>query len=243
MTRPRAQAAGFIAELEALGAEVIAFPAIRIEPPADPLPLREAARSVGGYDWVVFTSVNGVERFWQELEQSGRDARALEGVRVACIGPATARALEARSIRAAVVPARFIAEDLVEAMASVANLRGARVLLPRAASARAALPAGLAAHGASVRQVEAYRTVPDAQGGAWLRQQLDLDAIDVITFTASSTVESFVQAVGTRLGRAIIVAIGPITAATARQHGLRVDIVAEEHTTAGIIQRLLDYFA
>ncbi|MBW3629725.1 MAG: uroporphyrinogen-III C-methyltransferase [Gemmatimonadetes bacterium] len=171
VTRARAQASGFAAQLEALGAEVIQFPTIRITGPADAEPLRAAVKQVDGYDWVVFTSVNGVERFWREMRSSGRDARSLAGVHLCAIGPATAAALELEGVRADLVPAQFISEAVADALADEVDLTGARILLPRAEVSREALPALLRERGATVDEVAAYRTVPDSREAAELRIQ------------------------------------------------------------------------
>lgn len=243
VTRARAQAADLVVALEDLGAEVDQFPMIRIVPPADPAPLRRAVEGLGGYDWIVFTSVNGVERFWEALEGEGLDARALGGVRVACVGPATAAALELRGVRADVVPTTAVGEAVVGAMeAAGASLVGARVLLPLAAGARDVVERGLAAVGARADRVEAYRTVPDATGAERLREKLDASEVDVITFTSPSAVETFVASVGRDTGRAVIAVIGPVTAEAARKHGLPVDVEAAEHTTAGLVAALARHF-
>lgn len=253
VTRARAQVSDFAAALEASGAEVIPFPTIQVAPPADPEPLRRAVREVRTYDWVVFTSVNGVDRFWQELEGAGLDARTFGHARVACVGPATVAALEVRGIRADVVPPSYMAEAVIAALADAEErspakrkgalpLGGARVLLPLAAGARSVLAEGLAALGAIVHQIEAYRSVPDLEGAQELRRQLDARDVDVITFTASSTIENFVAAVGADTGGAVVATIGPITAETARRYGLPVDVEAAEHTIPGLIRALLRHF-
>ncbi|HEX5725185.1 MAG TPA: uroporphyrinogen-III synthase, partial [Longimicrobiaceae bacterium] len=239
----RAQAAGFAAALAALGAEVVPLPTIRIVPPEDPEPLRRAAAEAGTFDWIVFTSVNGVERFWGALAETGRAAEGLGGARACAIGPATAGALEARGVRPAVVPSEFVAEAVVEALAAADDLRGRRVLLPRADLARAALPQGLAARGAEVVEVAAYRTVPDDGAGAEAaRARLAAGEIDLVTFTASSTVRGFVALVGPELGRAAVASIGPITSATARALGLRVDVEAEEYTIPGLVRAIRRFY-
>ena len=240
VTRARAQASGFAAQLEALGAEVVQFPTIRITGPTDPEPLRAAVKRVDGYDWIVFTSVNGVERFWKEMRAAGRDARSLAGVHVCAIGPATGAALELEGLHADVVPEQFVAESVVEALAAEADLPGARVLLPRAEVAREALPVLLAERGATVDEVAAYRTDPDVREAAQLRQRLDANEIDIITFTSSSTVRNFVEAVGTSIGRARIASIGPITSATVRELGLEVAIEAAEYTIPGLVRAVVE---
>lgn len=242
VTRARAQAGDLVDLLESLGAEPVVFPTIRIASPPDEGPLLEAARDVAFYDWVIFTSVNGVERFFAALEAAGQDARALGGVQVACIGPATAVACELHGVRPELVPPKFVAEAMVEAMAGHTELQDARILLPRAWGARDVLPDGLQRHGARVDEVEAYRSVADTEGGAELRRRLLAGEIDALTFTSSSTVRNFVAAVGNDVGRAAVAVIGPITAGTARELGLRVDIEAEEHTIPGLVDALVQYY-
>jgi uroporphyrinogen III methyltransferase / synthase len=238
VTRARAQASGFAAQLEALGAEVVQFPTIRITDPTDPEPLRAAVKQVDGYDWIIFTSVNGVERFWKEMRAAGRDARSLAGVHLCAIGPATGAALEMEGIRADVVPTQFVSEAVVEALAAEVELSGTRVLLPRAEVAREALPVLLRARGATVDEVAAYRTDPDARESAQLRERLRAGEIDLITFTSSSTVRNFVEAVGTSIGRARVASIGPITSATARELGLEVAVEAAEYTIPGLVEAI-----
>jgi uroporphyrinogen III methyltransferase/synthase len=242
VTRPRAQAADFVEWLEAQGAEAVLFPAIRIVPPEDPAPLRRAAAGVGSYDWIVFTSANGVERFWEEMAAQGIDPRALAGARLAAIGPATAAALAARGARADAVPESYVGEAVADALGATGPLRGARVLLPRAAGARAVLPERLVELGATVDDIESYRSVPDREGAVELRRRLDARQIDAVTFTSSSTVRNFVEAVGVELGGAAVACIGPVTAETARTLGLRPDVVAPEHTVAGLESALLAFF-
>jgi uroporphyrinogen III methyltransferase / synthase len=239
VTRARAQASGFAAELEELGAEVVQFPTIRIAPPLDPEPLRQAVRELDRYDWIVFTSVNGVEYLWAELRASGRDTRSLAGVSLCAIGPPTATALEMHGARADLVPDQFVSEAAVAAMAAETQLRDLRVLLPRADIAREALPTLLRAEGAIVNEVDAYRTVLDDHDAGAMRQTLRAGALDLITFTASSTVRNFVKIFGTETGGAKIASIGPITSATARELGFQVDIEAEEYTIPGLIRAIL----
>src|SRR3989442_5472682 len=160
--RPRSQAGALGDLLEAEGAEVITFPTIAIAPPADPAPLERAVAGAGGYDWIVFTSANGVEAFFARFAAARRDVRELASVRLAAIGPETAAQLERRLLRIAVTAADYRAEGLVAALAGE-DLRGRRVLLPRAAGARPVLPDALRACGARVDEAVAYRAVPPAE--------------------------------------------------------------------------------
>jgi uroporphyrinogen III methyltransferase / synthase len=238
VTRARAQASVLAARLSELGAEVFQFPTIRIEDPLDPESLLHAVARVDTFSWVVFTSVNGVRRFWEALRAGGRDSRALCGVSVCAIGPATAAACELEGVRADLVPERFVAEAVLEAFAREGVQEGERVLIPRAAEARGELPEGLRRLGAEVTEVAAYRTVPDSGERDRLARLLEDGAVDWITFTASSTVRNFVEAVGSDLGGARVASIGPITSGTARELGLRVDIEAESYTIDGLVMAL-----
>jgi uroporphyrinogen III methyltransferase/synthase len=240
VTRPRAQAGEMARDLERLGARVILFPTIRIEDPDDAGPLREAVGYAESFDWIVFTSVNGVDRFWAELRAQGGDTRRLAGVSICAIGPATAAAIELEGATPDVVPVDFVAEGVVAALAGEADLAGARILLPRAQVARAVLPEALRQHGAEVLEVAAYRTVPDGAEADRARAAIDGQDVDVITFTSSSTVRSYVQLLGARTGGAVVASIGPITSDTAREVGLDVDVEAAEYTVPALIDAIVE---
>ncbi len=240
VTRAREQAGPLSRRLAELGAEPVEAPAICIAPPEDTSPLDQAIERLRtgapGYDWVVFTSQNGVAAFWQQLVALGLDRGILAGVRVAAIGPATAASLRVRRIEPDYVPEEFVAEAI---LAGLGDVTGQRILLPRADIARKALAEGLRALGAQVDEVAAYRTLPD-EGS-----RPDLGRADVVTFTSSSTVRNFVQAVGgpAALNGLLVACIGPVTAATCRQLGIIPDIVADEYTIDGLVRALLEYFA
>jgi uroporphyrinogen III methyltransferase / synthase len=236
VTRARAQASGLARTLRALGADVVELPAIRIEPRIDAAEVRDAVASIHSYALVCLTSPNGVRLLCEAMAASGRDARALANATVAAIGPGTAAALAERGVIADVVPERFVAEALVEALASV-PVAGRPVLVARAAEARDVLPDALRERGARVDVVPLYETV---------REPADPEAVeaaqeaDYVTFTSSSTVRNLVEALGARFPRsARIVSIGPVTSATARELGLEVDIEAERHDPDGIVAALL----
>jgi uroporphyrinogen III methyltransferase / synthase len=238
VTRPRAQADSLCERLATLGAQPILFPTIEIAPPEDYGPLDQALASLAEYDWVILTSVNGVAAFWSRLQAVG--AALPPSVRLAAIGPATAQALEEQGVRAEFVPDEYIAESIV---AGLGDVQGQRVLLPRADIARRALGDDLAARGAIVTEVVAYRTLPaapDPAGLAELRR-----GVDVIIFTSSSTVRNFVALVGSASHSltAVVACIGPITAATAHDAGLPVNVVAQEYTTEGVVAALAEYFS
>lgn len=243
VTRPRPQAGALSSFLRELGADVVAYPTIAIEPPEDAEPLRRALRSLPAYEWVVFTSVNGVDRVLSALDAAGREpSEALGGARVAAIGPSTGDALRSAGLRVDVVPGEYRAEALVAAIRDAAeSLDGRRILLPRAAEARDVLPERLREAGARVDEVAAYRTVlgrPDVEDlGARLRD----GKVDWLTFTASSTVRNFVELAGRDVGEARVAVIGPVTGGTARDLGLPVHVVAEEFTVPGLVRALVEF--
>ncbi len=228
VTRARAQASELAGRLRTLGASVLETPSIRIVPIEGPVP------DVGSYDLVCLTSPNGVRLLFERLRAAGLDARALAGARVAAIGPGTARALEQHGIVADVVPERFVAEGLVEALADVPVRRA---LVARAAEARDVLPDALRARGAEVDVVALYETVAEPVGE---EQLLALGGADYVTFTSSSTVRFFFEAAGTRLGESTrIVSIGPVTSETLRERGREPDVEAARHDIDGVIEALV----
>jgi uroporphyrinogen III methyltransferase/synthase len=232
VTRADRQAAALADALTALGAEAVRCPVIAIEPiPVDPASLHD----LGRYDWLVLTSANGVERLRELLRDSGRDLPA--HIKVAAIGPETAARVVEAGMTPALVPQRFIAEDLADALAA-AMAPGAHILLARAAGARDVLPEQLRARGARVDVLETYRAIPPAD--VQPRLAACLPGVDMITFASSSTVRHFVEAMPGALAEGVRIAcIGPITAQTARDLGLRVDIIAQEYTTRGLVDAIV----
>jgi uroporphyrinogen III methyltransferase/synthase len=248
VTRAREQAGALADALTAQGAEVIVAPTIKIEAlPADDLgSLRTALDHLGRYRWVVFTSANTVRVVCDRLRDWHLPAAVLSGAPLAAIGPATAAALAQHGVVAELVPERFVAESVVEALAARGGLRGARVLLPRALEARDALPEGLRALGAETEIIPVYRTVTAAGDGRGLAADLLSGRIDVVTFTSSSTVRHFVELVGVAAagcGKFAVAAIGPVTAQTARELGLDIAIEAGEYTVPGLVGALVRHFA
>lgn len=237
VTRAREQASDLVERLGSLGAETVELPVIEIAGPADGgAALSACVRRLGAYDWVAFTSANTVHRFFAALSAAGLDTRALGGLQVAAIGPGTAAALAGHGLRADLLPERFVAESVVDAFPAGPG----RVLLPRAAVARDALPDGLAAKGWAVDVVEAYRTV----AGTPSAEALALAArADAVTFTSSSTVTNFLAVARDVPVPPVVACIGPVTADTARAAGLDVSVVAGEHTIEGLVAALLGAFA
>jgi uroporphyrinogen III methyltransferase/synthase len=235
VTRAREQASELSARLEELGAEVVELPAIEIER------LEFAAPALDDVAWLVFTSANGVDAFFEQaVEARGLDSRAVAGTRLAAIGPGTAAALAARGLRADLVPERFVAESLLDAFPP-ADAPGARVVLARAEVARDVLPDGLVAKGYDVEVLPVYRTrtaTPDAGALARVKR----GDVDAITFTSSSTVTNLLDALGGLPDpQPAVVSIGPVTSGTARERGLRVDVEADEHTIAGVVAAVVEH--
>lgn len=245
VTRARTQAGELSRELEALGVEVFEFPTIEIKPPEDFGPLDEAIRTLDSFDWIVFTSVNGVEAFVERLAHHGLDLRAVpRRTKLAAIGPATAKRAEEAGLRVDVTPEEYRAEALIGALAKD-SLRGKKVLIPRAKIAREILPEKLREAGAEVVVPPAYESVPSGEGRERLQELLENGEVDCVTFTASSTVENFVRSFGEKeagrlLSKTRVACIGPITAKTARDHGIRVDAEAEEYTIGGLVNAVTD---
>jgi uroporphyrinogen III methyltransferase/synthase len=249
VTRPREQAGELARVLEDAGAEVVLFPTIAIAPPPDPAALDRAVVAASGYDWLLFTSANGVRAFFARFAARGGDVRELASVRIGVIGPETAAELERRLLRPAVVPAEYRAEGLLAALARE-DVRGLRILLPRAAGARPVLPETLIARGARVDEVIAYQAIapPDADVDG-LRAALAAGTISALTFTSSSTVRNFAELLGpaeiAKLGGSagpVIACIGPITAETAREVGLPVHVCPQDYTAQGLAAALIDHF-
>lgn len=239
ITRTQSQAQGFAADLSAAGFDPVFFPVIEIRPIADTSALDGALRNLACYDWVVFTSVNGVEAFWARMEALKiRDFPM--NVRVAAIGPKTAEALRNRGVNPAFIPAEYVAEAILPGLG---DLNGRWILLPRAEIARKALPEAITAAGGITHEIAIYQTLPaqiDPQGLEALRQ-----GVDVITFTSPSTVHNFIKLTKTASldpvnlpGHPLVACIGPITAAAASAQGLPVDLVAGSYTTAGLVDLL-----
>lgn len=232
VTRPANQAMSFCEQLMALGARPIRFPTIRLEPVRDVIQLKRALSSLSDYDRVIFTSVNGVRFTWAALQTPWPD-----NLRTVAIGPATAEALRQRGVEPEFVPEEFTAERIAVGLDSVT---GQKILLLRAQKANPVLADVLRARQADVTEVAAYRTLmntPDQSAFAAL-----IAGFDVLTFTSSSTVEGF-AAVGKQPPDHVVIAcIGPVTASTARRTGYRVDVIAREYTTGGLIQSLIDHF-
>jgi uroporphyrinogen III methyltransferase/synthase len=239
ITRAREQAGELSSKLSRLGAAVIGFPTIEIVPAGDYGPLDEAIARIGSYDWLIFTSTNGVRFFLERLAKAGSNIDAVRGA-ICAIGPATRRAAENAGFRVALMPHEYVAESLIKAYAGEDLVRK-RILLPRAAIARDLVPVELSRRGATVDVVEAYRTAIPAQAPALAHRIFCTGTKpNWVTFTSSSTVTNFVSAAGREALHGVRVAtIGPVTTATCREHGIAVAVEAATFTTDGLIEAIV----
>jgi uroporphyrinogen III methyltransferase / synthase len=245
VTRPRSQASELAERLQDLGADVILLPTIEIAPPVSFAGLDAALRRPEEFDWVLFTSANGVRAFITRLRALELDLRGWQRARLAAIGPQTAAALQEYALKVDLVPDDYRAEGLAAELAKI-ELAGKRVLLPRAAGARAVLPEALKAQGALVEEVMAYRSVAASQIDDETAELVRSGAVDLVTFTSSSTVHNFATFLGDHLKTfvqrgAAVGCIGPITAATARQYGMNVVLQPVQYTVAGLVESIVQH--
>jgi uroporphyrinogen III methyltransferase/synthase len=242
VTRARHQASELSQAIESLGGEAWEFPTIEIVPPSDKKLLLQALNNLASFQWLIFTSVNGVEVFFAELQQQKRDIRDLRGLEIAAIGPATQAALEKRGLRVAYVPDEYRAEKVVDGLSGRVSA-GQKVLLARAEEARNVLPEALKAMGLDVWDVPTYKTILGNANREELKRMLLDKEIKAVTFTSSSTVRNFFALLDgdtTLLKDVLIYSIGPITSATAREHGLTIHKEAAEYTIGGLVEALLE---
>ena len=253
VTRARSQSSGIAEQIDELGGEALEFPIIRIEPPSDRNSLQaldEALHQLRVYDWIVFTSPNGVEFFFRRLRELKIDVRALHAAKLATVGPKTAEALLDRGLLAESIPDEFQAESLLTTMLQQMQ-PGARVLLPRADIARETLPSALRQHGMLVTEIDVYKTVLTDEYGESLLQALRSHSVHIVTFTSSSTVRNLfeiLQRMGVEaplqlLEGVKVACIGPVTAATAVEYGLNIDILANEATVESLVDALVNHHA
>lgn len=246
VTRSRAQASSFAEGIEQLGGEPWEFPAIATVNPEDFGPLDKSIAEIENYNWLIITSTNGVEKFFERLRYHKKDIRALHSLKICAIGPATRAAIESFGLFVDLMPDKFVAESLLEAFKGV-DLKGKRILMARADIARKTLPDTLRKMGAQVDDAVAYRTIKGTGNVELLRNMLKEKMIHVATFTSSSTVKNFVDMVGKEnvhqlLQDVTIASIGPITSQTILDYGLNVDIQPEEYTIPGLTNAIVNYY-
>lgn len=244
VTRSREQASELSAAIENLGGEAIEFPTIAITDPDDYSPLDRALQQLATFNWIIFTSVNGVKYFFQRLRLLGLDIRDLHRISLCAIGPKTRETLEDFALRVDFVPGEYRAEEIISGLKDRLQ-PGQRILLPRADIARSVLPRSLVELGHDVTEVTAYRTVTGNGDSPMIRKMFRDGLIHAVTFTSSSTVKNFVQLLGEPnppelLQNVTVACIGPVTADTAIELGLRVDIIAKTYTIPGLVQALIE---
>ncbi len=242
VTRTRAQAGALSEQLRALGSDVIEIPTIRIEPPTDLRAFAELVQDAHSYDWIVFTSPNGVNAFFDIFYKLYDDAREIGGARIAAIGPGTAARLKEFHIHVDLQPEEFVAESVVKEFQKDGGVENLRILLARAEQARDVLPKQLSALGGIVDEAFAYKTVPETRDQTGARRRLLEQGADLITFTSSSTVENFLALglpwpAGMQVGT-----IGPITSKAARDRGLTVDFEARRHDIPGLVEAVRKFY-
>ena len=242
VTRTRTQAGALTKQLRVLGADVLELPTIRIEPPSDLRAFAELVQDAHAYDWIVFTSPNGVNAFFELFYKLYNDAREIGAARIAAIGPATAQRLKEFHMHVELQPEEFVAEALVHEFKKQGGVENLRILLARAEKARDVLPKELSAMGGIVDEGFAYRTVPETRDDNGARRRLGEEGADLITFTSSSTVENFMALNLPWPAGMQVASIGPVTSKTARDLGLNVDIEARRHDVPGLVQAIQKFY-
>lgn len=249
VTRAREQASSFLSGLRELGAHCIEFPTIEIIPPEDWAPLDKSVEEIANYNWLLFTSVNGVKYFFNRLYEKGKDVRSLKDIKVGAIGPKTAEAVREYGIIPDLVPSEYRAEAVIEAFREF-KANDLKILLPRASKARETLPDELNKMGAQIDVVDAYRTIMPDKKAETVIKMLEAGEIDMITFTSSSTVTNFMEMFGDKSDKAKtwlkdvdIASIGPITSETAIKKGLNITIEPSDYTIEALTDVIMKHYS
>ena len=242
VTRTRSQAGELSARLRCLGADVDEMPTIRIEPPENIKEFAELVQDSHKYSWIIFTSPNGVDSFFDMFFKLYKDARSIGGAKIAVIGPGTQKKVQDYHLSVDLIPDEYVAEGLVKKMLEVGSVENETILLVRPSTARDVISEGLTEAGAIVDEAIAYQTVCESEDPTGAVQRFQAGDTDLITFTSSSTVESFIDMDLPIPDHLIIASIGPITSKTLQSAGLRVDIEAKESNIPGLVSAIEDYF-
>ena len=243
VTRTRRQAGALSCELRSLGADVIELPTIRIEPPTNLREFAELVQDAHSYDWIIFTSPNGVQAFFEIFFKLYDDGREIGAAKITAIGPATAQRVRDFRLHVDMQPEEFVAEAVLREFEKLGGVENLKVLIARAEKARDLLPKGLAGMGAIVDEAYAYRTVPETRDVTGARHRFVEEGADLITFTSSSTVENFLDLKLPWPAGMKVASIGPVTSATARERGLNVDVEAKQHDIPGLVSAIRKFFA
>jgi uroporphyrinogen III methyltransferase/synthase len=250
VTRPKPQASELVDRLEAMGAQAIEAPMIRIAPPEDYAPLDNACARAGAFDWIVFSSANAVDAFVERLLEGPQDLRCLNGVKLCAVGPATAERLARHGLKVDLTPPDYRAEAVVGALSERTRVEGLKVLLPRADIGRDVIADDLRKQGADLTEVIAYRTIvaePEREGEPDIYRMLLERRIDVVTFTSASAVRNFVRLLGPEpaadlLRTTVVASIGPVTAEAASQSGIQTTVMPSQYTTAALVDAIAEHF-
>jgi uroporphyrinogen III methyltransferase/synthase len=243
VTRTRKQASALSSKLRALGADVYEIPTIRIEPPESLMEFGELVRDSFQYDWLIFTSANGVEAFFAMFYRLYDDARSIGNVKIAAIGPATAQRIKDLHLAVDLQPKEFVAEAIIDGLVKLGSIENLKILVVRALGAREILPKRLAQLGAIVDEAIAYRTVPETADTSGALERFRVEEADLITFTSSSTVENFLALKLPWPAKMKTASIGPVTSETMRKHGLSVDVEAARYDVDGLVAAVLKLYA
>ena len=243
VTRTRKQASALSAKLRILGADVYELPTIRVEPSENPMEFGELVRDAFQYDWLIFTSANGVDAFFDMFYRLYDDARSIGNVKIAAIGPATAQRIKHFHLSVDVQPKEFIAEAIIDGLLEFGSVENLKFLLVRAQGAREVLPKRLAELGAIVDEANAYRTVPETTEASGALERFQAEGADLVTFTSSSTVENFLALKLPWPPQMKTASIGPITSETMRKNGLPVDVEAARYDVDGLVGAVLKLYA
>jgi uroporphyrinogen III methyltransferase/synthase len=246
VTRSRDQASVFAERLIDRGAAVVELPSIDVVAPESWAELDDAIKGLDSYHWLIFTSANAVKFFFRRLRETGGDIRSLKGIQICAVGPKTAEALEEYSLRADLVPAEFKAEGVLAALGGV-QVKGRRFLIPRAKVAREVIPDRLRELGAEVTVATAYENVMPRADADRVRKLFREKKIAAVTFTSSSTVNNFVEMVGkseykSLMHGVVVACIGPVTAKTAEEYGMTVDIMPKDYTIPALVEAMVEYY-
>jgi uroporphyrinogen III methyltransferase/synthase len=250
VTRPKEQAGDLVDRLEAMGAEAIEAPMIRIVPPEDFGPLDEVCARAGEFDWIIFSSANAVDAFVDRLLAGPSDLRALKGVRLCVVGPTTGERLARFGLKVDLTPAEYRAEGIVRSLVELGDLEGKKILMPHADIGREVVAEELRKHGAEVTEVIAYRTLvaePEREGEPDIYRMLLERRIDVVTFTSASAVRNFVRVLGAEpaadlLQATVVASIGPVTAEAASQFNIQSTVVPATYTIPALVDAIVEYF-
>ena len=242
VTRTRTQAGELSVRLRHLGADVDEMPTIRIEPPVDLKGFGQLVQDSHKYDWIVFTSPNGVDAFFDIFFRLYKDARSIGGARIAAVGPGTQRKIESYHLSVDLLPEKYVAEGLVEKFKETEGVENQTIMLVRPETTRDIIAKGLSEMGAIVDEAIAYRTVPELEDPTGAVERFNSGEIELVTFTSSSTVESFMELDLLIPDHLIMASIGPVTSETIRSYGHEVDIEAQESTIQSLVNSIEEYY-